>query len=473
MASSDVQPQNQYEFTDLRNITEGRHNVIAVVKFFKPPKKTRGSGFSMFVSISDPSLKGDKFSVTIINNNVEKLPPIRSPGDIVIMHRLSVSDFRGRLQGYGSESIGFAVTVFPGAIDSLLIPYEPTSACTFTDVDLSRVKELRNWYNSPDCPLEKEGLQLLNHPEVEQDMHNLSRIHSVKLNSFFNTEAQVVAIYSYPSEVSNDLILCIWDGEPPNDNLHLLPFYKHSDLEHPPSPDGLLMDPRLSCITKHSFSSEVVDWSVCVFIFDEHAESIRSLKPGAFVRLFNLHCIPKYNPDKRKVEMHGGGHRYGRRIEVLTEETASMDLLERLRLGEMSRRPINAASLWPDMNCLPVMTIAQFYEVFNKRKSTDLGSISESSSLSPPSRIRLADVSGRMPVVVSTSGVEALIGTHFPSLHACLRTILNGATAEERAEAAEAIKEAWSACIDGWVDARLLALQNNCNDEFEMVYLDG
>lgn len=78
MSSSDVLPQRQYEFTDLRNITEGRHNVISVVKFFKPPQKTRGSGFSMFVSISDPSLKGDKFSVTVISNNIEKLPPVTS-----------------------------------------------------------------------------------------------------------------------------------------------------------------------------------------------------------------------------------------------------------------------------------------------------------------------------------------------------------------------------------------------------------
>ena len=76
MTSSGAVQLHQYEFTDLRNITEGRHNVIAVVKFFNPPKKTRGSGFSMFVSISDPSLKGDKFPVSIINNSIEKFPPV-------------------------------------------------------------------------------------------------------------------------------------------------------------------------------------------------------------------------------------------------------------------------------------------------------------------------------------------------------------------------------------------------------------
>lgn len=76
MAACDAAQVRQYEFTELGNITEGRHNVIAVVKYFKPPKKTRGSGFSMFVTISDPSLKGEKFPVCIINNNIEKFPPV-------------------------------------------------------------------------------------------------------------------------------------------------------------------------------------------------------------------------------------------------------------------------------------------------------------------------------------------------------------------------------------------------------------
>ncbi|KAL5105342.1 Protection of telomere protein 1 [Taenia crassiceps] len=468
---------------------------------------------------------GDKFSVTVINNNIEKLPPVRSPGDIVIMHRLSVSTFRGRLQGCGSESLGFSIAVFPGSVDSLLAPYESASVCT----DLSRVKELRNWYNSPECPLEKEVQQLLGCDKTEQEMSNFSRIHSVKMNSFFNTEAQVVAIYTYPPGVTKDLILCLWDGEPPEDSLDLPPLYRLSDLEHPPSPDGLRMDPRLTCITKHSFLPEVGDWSVCVFIFGEYAESVRSLKPGALVRLFNLHCTAKFNPDKRKVDMHGGGHRYGRRIELLTEEVASEDLLRRLRLGEMTRRPLNSASLSPGVDCLRMLAISQFSEVFDGYKFTDPGMVGGSSS--SPIRIRvsgrvvgvvpsksenilkylflkcrtccrirrikeddcyicdckstsgfdvlplflleLADVSGRVPVVTSTCGAEALIGAHFPSFRARLKTVFRGATVRERVKAAEEIREAWSACVGGWIDGTLLVLQNSCQGGIEMVYLEG
>lgn len=66
----------QYSFTKLADISEGRHNIIAVVKFFRPSQKTSGGGFSMFASLSEPSLNGDKFGVTFVNNNVERLPTV-------------------------------------------------------------------------------------------------------------------------------------------------------------------------------------------------------------------------------------------------------------------------------------------------------------------------------------------------------------------------------------------------------------
>lgn len=69
-------PEFRYSFTELHELCEGRHNIIAVVKFFKPPRKTMGSGFSMFASVSDPSLKGEKFGITFVSNNIDRLPPV-------------------------------------------------------------------------------------------------------------------------------------------------------------------------------------------------------------------------------------------------------------------------------------------------------------------------------------------------------------------------------------------------------------
>lgn len=66
----------QYTFTELRDLCVGVHNVIAVVKFRKSPMKTKGSGFSLFASMTDPSLDGGKFSVTFFHDNMNWLPPV-------------------------------------------------------------------------------------------------------------------------------------------------------------------------------------------------------------------------------------------------------------------------------------------------------------------------------------------------------------------------------------------------------------
>ncbi len=66
----------QYEFTELNALSVGLHHAIAVVKFSRPHKKTKGSGFSLFASITDPSLNGDKISVTFLHDNATRLPPV-------------------------------------------------------------------------------------------------------------------------------------------------------------------------------------------------------------------------------------------------------------------------------------------------------------------------------------------------------------------------------------------------------------
>ncbi len=66
----------QYEFTELNALSVGLHHAIAVVKFSRPHKKTKGSGFSLFASITDPSLNGDKISVTFLHDNATRLPTV-------------------------------------------------------------------------------------------------------------------------------------------------------------------------------------------------------------------------------------------------------------------------------------------------------------------------------------------------------------------------------------------------------------
>ena len=74
--------KKQYAFTDLLTLKERKEvvrgvHVIAAVKFFREPFKTRGTSYSMTVGLTDPSLEGDKLICSILNDNVDRLPKVR------------------------------------------------------------------------------------------------------------------------------------------------------------------------------------------------------------------------------------------------------------------------------------------------------------------------------------------------------------------------------------------------------------
>ncbi|VDN97719.1 unnamed protein product [Rodentolepis nana] len=504
----------QYAFTELYSLSEGQHNIIAVVKFFKPPQKTAGSGFSMFASVSDPSLKGEKFGITFI----------QSPGDVVIIHRVKVSTFRGKLQGYSSEYSGSAAVVFPGDDSNPPSPYDSICKCSFSDEDLSRVTELKNWYNSPECPIEKEILPIPPKSTTNVDIHNLTRFHDMSPNAFFNTVAEVVGVYTYPEDKTTDIILCLWDGEPSTDSQNL-PFFNHLDLERPPSMDRMTVDPHLVCVTGHSLHPPESDWSVCVFVFDEHAIAARNLKPGDLVRLHNVHCVLKYNPSRRKVDMHGGGKNYGRRIEVLTREDVSKEFLKRLEHGRLKRQSIYSCSSNPaEIITLPVTKISEIplspsHSTSSEEPSTlrvrvcgriiDVGPSKpenifqhlllkcgncsrsklltssgdcqdcECGALSNPSVmpfffISLQDVSKRLRVVVTTSAIRTLLGSKFDDFYSGLKAIPNEVDEGMRSRNAAKTLEIWTACVvGGWIDAVLTIQPNNNADLPILVVFDG
>lgn len=76
-------------------------NVFGVVKFFKSPFKTRGSDFVCTLSLVDPSLDSleESFKLVLFSKSKERLPSVRSMGDIVCFHHIAVGEYQGGLQG--------------------------------------------------------------------------------------------------------------------------------------------------------------------------------------------------------------------------------------------------------------------------------------------------------------------------------------------------------------------------------------
>lgn len=329
----------------------GKFNTIGVVKFFDNPKGTKGTGYRLFLSVSDPSMNGDKLPCVIFNNCKDKLPQVKALGDVIIMHRLILESYKNRTQGVGYEYTGFAAVVFPGALSDPLVPRPSILRCSFNANDLRTVQQFKYWYNSSDCPLEREVIGFGRGSSSESAVHSskindvVKPLHSVCIGEFCSVEGQIVSIYSFPED-KTCVILYIWDGKlvPKNRKVVFASPFRESS-------SGAIVcrvDPYLAAVTAHGLSDESpnvsdqlakpsnlssiryeklpLDWSVPVVVYDNHALNVvtNNLEPGNLVRIVNVHVTACGAYCKRagcvRLVVHGGGSKYGRSIYLLGTE---------------------------------------------------------------------------------------------------------------------------------------------------------
>ncbi|XP_049429410.1 LOW QUALITY PROTEIN: protection of telomeres protein 1 [Epinephelus fuscoguttatus] len=275
-------------------------NVYGVVVFFKQPFKSRGTDFCSSLKITDQS--NEKISCTIFCEKLEDHPRIFQIGDIVRMHRVKTQFFNDSIQLV--NTFGFSVVAFDGAEGA---PIEPrTSSRSFhLDQDVRRtVEELRSWAVSqaflptvPSVPLS-----------------------AVQPKAYFDLTCQLLA--KAPIDTTCTL-LRVWDGTRCPHTL--LKVIVEQNVTEGPS----------------SFSKDRESLIANVLIYDNHVESARQLKPGDFLRIYNLRAIPGSSKvpgltssqseevDHLAFHLHGGTA-YGRGIRVLPENSPVVQELKRV-----------------------------------------------------------------------------------------------------------------------------------------------
>lgn len=84
-------------------------NIFGIVKFFKSPRKSKGRDYCLTLSLVDDSFQNtDKSFVCNIFCPIEdELPLVKSVGDILRLDGISVSRFRGEIQGKGTSSLSW------------------------------------------------------------------------------------------------------------------------------------------------------------------------------------------------------------------------------------------------------------------------------------------------------------------------------------------------------------------------------
>ncbi|VDP87498.1 unnamed protein product [Echinostoma caproni] len=290
------------------------------------------------------------------------------------MHRLVINEFRGHVQGCGYASTGFTAAVFSGQINDPLTPRHCPVACSLDEPELDRVKELRNWYHSPACPVERERANPLepscstllgldaSRPVGNGSLFTVSQPVSVKrlwglsAEKFVSVQGQVVSIYRHTNG-NHCVVLYLWDGPPPT-------YTSRADTTGTLAPGrsryfGVSRDyltflsatsehqPELVAITAHGFTEEEAAdcslslWSVPVVVYDEHAtnSTMTDLRPGDLVQINNVHVDFCRQPECLvsgclRLIVHGGGYQFSRGIQFLGSSRMLEEYMHLLETGE-------------------------------------------------------------------------------------------------------------------------------------------
>ncbi|XP_071797255.1 protection of telomeres protein 1-like [Asterias amurensis] len=279
-----LQPRYTYTFLkDLRVNSEV--NVFGVVKFFKPPYKTRGPDYCMTVTLIDPSLDKDHRGIRcqLFRTELDALPKIHSIGDIVRFHHLNIEEFNGNMQGQLGDS--FVGLVFSGGADEPLEPRTSTTNFNLTEEDLQRVKDLRLWATR--CTL----------LALDNSYRTLGKIYS---NQYFDLACQVISVATLTAE--SCVVLSIWDGTKIRGLTRVIDLSQAVDEKK---------NATLAC--------RAGDLSVHISLYDDHMEAGKLLEPGQVVKLCNVHAVswrePGAEEDKSTLELvlHRGTA-YGRGV---------------------------------------------------------------------------------------------------------------------------------------------------------------
>ena len=317
-----------YAYTSLKDARANTTiNVFAVVKFFKSAEKTRGSDYYMLLSLVDESMyrpadadSGScKLKCLLFSPSEDGLPKDVKAGDIVRLHRLKISRYRGELQGQSGP--GFSWLVFGGGVDSPLIPSAANSSSyTLTDENRERVKALRQWgssYSGSQSVLREKPLEL-----------TLSQI---GLEKFFDLTCQVVSTCALPNETC---LLRVWDGTKP-----ALQLYEEDTRKD-----------ALDLKTDHCLYASALGYMADVIVYRSHYDAASKVQPGDFVKLVNLHATGHKEQGGQttatalplaRLCLHDNGEQFGRDLKLLDSACDKVVKLQHLLNEAAARQEAN------------------------------------------------------------------------------------------------------------------------------------
>ncbi|CAB1331598.1 unnamed protein product [Coregonus sp. 'balchen'] len=216
-------------------------------------------------------------------------------------------------------SHGFSVVTFDGTVGSPVVPRTSSGSFKFGEEDCQAVEALRTWAANQSLV-----------PAVP-----CVPLSAVQPKTYFDLTCQLLAKAPVDSSCT---LLKVWDGSK----------CPHPLLDVFVEPNTLEGSPTLS--------KDIANLTANVLVYDNHVEVSRQLKPGSYLRIYNLHAVPgasrlpsNDSGQSDQTEHLGfylhGGSSYGKGLRVLPDD--SPDILDLKRILEtFSDSDINDSSLF-------------------------------------------------------------------------------------------------------------------------------
>ncbi|XP_067292194.1 protection of telomeres protein 1 isoform X3 [Pseudorasbora parva] len=286
----------KYTYVPLNNVKHKTVvNVYGVVTFFKPPFPSKGSDYCSALKITDQS--DVKVSCNIFSKKLEDHPVIIRVGDIIRLHRFKAEMFNDSMTLL--NTYGWSAVTFDGIIDSAVTPRTSSKSFHFGESDKHTVQELRRWAASQSL--------ISNDPTVS--------LSSVQPGMYFDLTCQLLAKAVMDSRC---ILLKVWDG---------------TKCEHPLLNVAVASD---ALEGESTVAKDRMNLTANVLVYDNHMEAARDLKPGTFLRFYNLRSLLQRDPDQQpdqpehlSFHLHGGTT-YGRGLRSLPADSPDLQSLKSL-----------------------------------------------------------------------------------------------------------------------------------------------
>ncbi|KAL8690996.1 MAG: hypothetical protein Q9224_004273, partial [Gallowayella concinna] len=200
-------PEGFISVSSLSSNVNREVNLMGVVTDFQPPAKSRGVDWTCNFRLADDTAYDDGVKIQCFRPMEAELPQLQGLGDVIILHKIKISLWKGMTTGLSSRSTSWAVisaatipeTVPPGHINLSCVKKTGSSALTQEQmryaIELcnSRDRSTQPSINPTQTPTRDLSLTATASSSGRRDKFAL--IKDLQIDKFYDLIGQVVKIY--------------------------------------------------------------------------------------------------------------------------------------------------------------------------------------------------------------------------------------------------------------------------------------